>query len=548
MPILFLPVRTQRYGCKDIRERESEASLARSHAAAVAHARAKTRLQLKRRCECCPSRQGHTCHRAATPGHQGHVFLEYGLEDERISPNPAFAAHPLPTPVCFKGNSDPFNCAGVAVGAQLNHLLAFARDAGVPALFKPLIIRSMEARTGADIYTYMNINSIRLFTSDIYRALRDEGSALARLLTYANALGKCVNQDEPLRMMALHMRRRSTTLLRTRVAEYISTPTDHLRESLAQQVFGFLDADGFEGDREAARTHAKVLVTLYPKQSTPVTTYNRVCHVNVYLAIRTGRRTLSEIDEWCLPPMLEVLHRTRDATTVPADDSRIHHTVSCPILRKLFARRGRVLATLTEANLKTMHPNLLLHQSFLISVDLHCMIQICHDLMDDAISPTMSKGQRWTQLALCQSLLGLHVMIYGDFTVNNQDVRDITPLIIRRLQHAYIQACAFSSDAEATWFLETRTWILYIIVLMERALQLSPNSSHPKNTAFDAQLVQHARTAKITKWRTMRDLAHSFFYTDLIEPDGCLWFEVLLHQADLGADDSSMGPSYPTFA
>ena len=298
----FLPVKTASTRRKTKRELELEAVDARSHAARISHFRAgrgkRTRPQSSRRWNARNEEEA----------------VDHQNQEEHDEPRTLFQSnsYAVVSPPAFEGNSDPFDCFDLAITPELNQLIAFTRDVGIPAHFTPLVIRSMKASSSfTPSQSQLERPTITRSCTEIYASLGDEGTALARLIGYGQTLAKCQPDPSETLLLTLKMRGRSTTLLRQKLEQHNrSSASEADIASLQHHIFGLFSSyssdDDFNDDKgslAAARLHITALRKLLDngqEKKADVFFMNKLIYVNISTAAVTGRRTLAEIDDWCL--------------------------------------------------------------------------------------------------------------------------------------------------------------------------------------------------------------------------------------------------------
>ena len=129
----------------------------------------------------------------------------------------------------FKGNSDPFRVDGLEITPEINRILTFTAEVGVPGQYYNTIYhRLFFGASGRSDQKYSTQASAVISRGAAMRdwltsqgGLQDECAVLARLSAYASVILK-VNPDlEWARMASLKMRQRAITLLRKTLGESI---------------------------------------------------------------------------------------------------------------------------------------------------------------------------------------------------------------------------------------------------------------------------------------------------------------------------------------
>lgn len=515
--IHFLPILTKEQR-KSKREVELVAASARSHAAKVSHLRLRSTQGVLN-----SSQQG-------LRNVKSRSKADKRSQDESTTDVSDYNAHspspPIPSPPMFKGNSDPFSGFDFGITAELNSVITFTRESGVPSMFNPLFFR-----LASNVYPEINFDKLGKaqrdqFLSSIYASFSDEGTALARLILYGNIMCKTVNDAPNLKLLTLQMRARSLKLLEDKIAK-LDTTSESQTENLRQHIFGLLHAHALEGDISGSRVHAVALRKLLNPKSVDVVTMNNMLHISVSAAMSSGQRTLSDIDDWCLIPLMTFLAKFRDTIWGSCTSPDIDCSVTLPILRQIFEQRWHSLTN----TLPPRHIWSFLYCSIATNVDFCLLNNLYFDLMDGKVMTESSTCERMTQAALAVALLYLHRRLHGDITIAGMDRNDVSQILMASLQKSLRLALKFSNTDDRILYQEAWLWVSYVGALYEHQ-----QGRKIKRQTFTPILVSLAQSVDITSWSEMQSIAERFFYFALIDPEQTQWFEALLaeHNPDDG--------------
>ena len=504
MQVHFLPILTQGQK-RNQREVELVAASARSHAAKVTHLRrARNRKGLK-------------------AWEQKFSITEYCSEVDKHRPDSSITEvcqHNLqsPAPLVFKGRSDPFSSFGFHISAELNSIITFTRETGLPSMFRPLYFRLTSTLHPQRTLDEVGKMEMGFFLSSIYASFSDEGTALAKLIMYGNIMCKCINNRRHLKLLTLQMRSRSIKLLEEKVAHYDAT-SECQAENLRQHILSLLHAHALEGDVTGSRTHAIALRELVDPETVGVFTMSTLLHISVSAAMISGQRTISEIDDWCLIPLMRFLTDFRDINWGLCEELDIHHNVTLPVLRKVFERRWHSLTQIWPPRCDTTF----LFGSIATNVDFCLLHNLYYDLIECKIMSESSVCERTTQAALAIALLYLHRRLHGDITIAGTDRSDISQIHMAYLQHSLTLAFESSNGNDRILFREAWLWALYVGALCEHH-----RGRESQKQMFQPTLALLARSVKITSWSEMQNIAEKFFHFALIDPEEAQWFEALI--------------------
>ncbi|OAP61460.1 hypothetical protein AYL99_03663 [Fonsecaea erecta] len=490
------------------RQKQLDSARARAHAARVSHARRRS-----------------DSHQHSPPQSQDLDLQTEDSDDEHFL-----------TVSAFEGNSDPFRCFAIEITPALNRILTFTRDVALRAHYSPLAIRRI-SRTIAGTFEQPYILG---GWADIAASLRDEGTALARLTTYSQYLSSCVQNPKELRMLVLQMRKRSLQLLREKLERHTDSSASEEKNALKRHIFSLFDAECCCGNTQAAIIHGTTLQKLINESNTfDAPMAQRLLYIICHSAATSGQRTVPSVGEWISARSEAFLKEQIPPHPLGVPENHLSHaSVTLPELRTLFARcwyLGDASKQTTPTESPTAATAVQNKNAAYIYVTVSALVNLCrlndmfHNLVEAVWMAGISRSERYTQAALSVALNYLTREMFGDLTIGGVNIRDCSVLLMGQLRLTFTRAYQSSSVNERLDFAPAYLWILYVGALCEHRRRDNILMVDLLDEFwFSPLLALQANLMGVMTWPHMRAMAEQFFYTDIIEPDGAVWFETLL--------------------
>ncbi|KIW76267.1 hypothetical protein Z517_11013 [Fonsecaea pedrosoi CBS 271.37] len=440
----------------------------------------------------------------------------------------------------FGGNSDPFRCFAIEITPELNRILTFTRDVALRAHYTPLAVRKISSELAHDFEKPY----IRGGWADIAASLRDEGTALARLTTYSQYLSHCVPDPKEMRKLVLQMRMRSLQLLRQKLERHTSSSSVEEKNNLKRHIFSLFDAECFCGNTQAAIIHGATLLKLIEESNkfdAPMA--QRLLYIICHSAATSGQRTVPSVGKW-IRDRSEVFLKEQvppHPLGVPKNHV-LHASCTLPELRALF-RRCQYVGDASMQPSSTEGPTpkgsvankqaAYIYVTVSALIDLSRLNDMFHDLVEGVWMASARKPERYTQAALSVALNYLAREMFGDLTISGTNIRDCSANLMGQLKLTFSKAYQSSTVNDRLDFASAYLWILYVGALCEHRNRDSIWKADMLDESwFSPLLVFQAHLTGAVTWPQMRVVAEQFFYVDIVEPDGAIWFDALLKRYD----------------
>ncbi|KIX95046.1 uncharacterized protein Z520_09356 [Fonsecaea multimorphosa CBS 102226] len=442
----------------------------------------------------------------------------------------------LLTVAAFEGNSDPFRCAAIEITPELNRILTFTREVGLRAHFSPLAVRKISREIAGNFEQPYVLGA----WADIAASLRDEGTALARLVTYSSYLCRCLPNAKETRILVHQMRKRSLQLLREKVERHTNSSSIEDKTALQHHIYALFDAECFCGNTEAAIVHGTALQKLINESNTfDAPMAQRLLYITCHSAATSGQRILPSIGKWIIERSEAFLEEEVPPHPLGAPENHdLHASITFPELQACFSRcwyLGDASKPTSPTESPTAAEPVKDKKAAYIYVTVSAFSNLCrlndmfYDLVEAVWMAGISKSERYTQAALSVALNYLAREMFADLTISGVNIRDCSTMLMGQLRFTFMRAYQSSTVSDRTDFAAAYLWILYVGALCEHRRRDDILMVDLLNEFwFSPLLALQAHLMGVTTWPDMCVVAKQFFYSDIVEPDGAIWFDVLL--------------------
>ncbi|KIV80114.1 hypothetical protein PV11_07636 [Exophiala sideris] len=444
----------------------------------------------------------------------------------------------------FHGASDPFDAFPVRVTPEVNRVVVYARDVLLPKLVIPPFMRRFTSTPSKvilcdDATSSIGASCLRQ-TMDQFRTA-SEGACFAWLSSHM-ALARRIVSGQPAQKLLedeLRMRVKSIQLLQRYLAE---KDTNQASSALVQHVRYLLQAECQAGNIAAAKVHAAMLLQL------PVCFQHGREHVHhimmimwnvTDLACKTLERPIIPFDAtftsglallWTVDPA-EILQ-------VSTVDEEIHSCIASPIIKTALVRLrsclsmvSRRISSATTAD-RIQGDILFDWIATKTFYDMAALINLYNDLTEEAVVPECEAGQRLTEACLTLTVVYMLRQCIHTAPVDGVDIRDVSHVIVPRLQRDLQKAIKLLTPAERIKYQDAYFWMFYVGALHEQSrvpLQVRAESAPETAAWFTNILVKQAYKLDVWTWNSAKSVLDMFVYDPELHPQGSLWFEAVVH-------------------
>lgn len=453
-----------------------------------------------------------------------------------------------------RGNSDPFNSAGITITPQVNQVLGFARDICLPAFYFDDVLRDS---SGATQYSRDVTNSSGWISSPAARdgwevildALSDKCTALACLSSWLSLMAACNINPVKAHETSLKMRAGGSALLRQSLIQLNSdtTPDPAKLSVFIWQVFWLFYGEFFAGNMSAAQIHGQMLRQACEKAGREIVTdhlLDSIVFVDSNMSAKYMVRTVLDIDHW-VPEVFAPIW-TKIDNNIPAITGEygenLHPLVSSEPLRTIFIRTRQSLILLRQSSqtdssdidFATLYYWLNSHAY----VDGGILIHKYLDMMEADMSltnppPAQPRYAVYTRASLCLAALYMIRDLGHELKVNGISIVDASSSITQHLKAALAQAHALMPTSEHR-LRSAHLWCAYVGALDEQREHLILDHAEKDTPApvlrdaagmyFNHLFAELAQSMGLLSWQQVADVLKQFIYTDAAEPHGSRWF------------------------
>jgi hypothetical protein len=518
------------------RQKNLDSATARSHAARVAH-----------------SRRGVYGPKRLEELERLHVTQSQS-QSRRPKKKPAQQQAAVMPPIgkLFKGNSDPFQVAGLEITPEVNRILCFAREVMVPGQYYNSMYRRLSfgpsGTSSAPPLAQVSVIISRggatrdwLTTKD---SLQSECAVLARLSAYASVMAK-VNPDlEWARMASLKMRDRAISLLRKGLQDSIAKGNDDVSQFLLP-LYGLFNGECVDGNVKAAFEHSKIIRQIFESGVYTIQILLQVLYNDVDLAVKCGHRTYLDVDGWCpkvLAGLSQKFSQLAAARLSAPQEEDLHPQVSYQPLRRLWLARMAVVQSIKRGAFQAQQVGDQQLQDLVFAyftasgfTDHGQLNNMYHDLFEAKILQDKSAAERYTLAGMIATLQYLARRVGHDCIINGVDVRDASPKLMAQMKSC-IQLSLSSSDPPASHeFADAQLWMAYVGALEEerRRAQMKARGRECnmliRRGWFTTRFQDQAQLMGIRLWSEVQTIAERFLHVGFVDPHGSLWVEDLIN-------------------
>lgn len=504
---------------QSIRDRELQDAWARAHAARVSHRDSK--------------RRGSALAKRKSPPQRLRVSKSTftGRDDQT-----GVILHAL------KGNSDPFDSFGIVITPEINQFIVFVREVAIPSTYFNGVYRRMSSLDSRIPGSPIVLEKSKYISSpaairdwqQLTDSLQDECTALARLAGYASVMAQVVPDNRWARFASMKMQTRAITLLRQFIHEHQPTLEESLTTVLPH-LYGLFRTECINNNVTGAAYHARMLRTIFEKGFFTPQLLIQTLYNDVDLALKHTHKTFLDVDDWCPKVVAGTLTTIRNALPIFKDpDQDFHPSISYPKLLRLWRQRYLFAVTIYERpfpaqrwSQRSLGDMAFIYMSITSFLEHGQLINLYVDLTNGEVLPQADPAERHLQAALIMALLYVARRNAHESIVGGVDIRDAAPQIMRQLKSSSITAWYACSCAQLTEYEAAFLWIFYVGTIEEKRRELSGRET---SGWFATQLWTQAQTMGVENWSQMQCIAKQFLYTNIVDPDGSLWFDDLLVQ------------------
>ena len=433
------------------------------------------------------------------------------------------------SPVSFVryGNSDPFSAYDFNVDPQANELISFYRDYIVPCMY--------HTTSGRKALT--NSSAKRDF-DDIITGLRDEGGAYGFLARNAFVAART---NPAMRKAAAVYGDKSVKLLMKKFAEG--------KELQDQKTYWHVNnlwaAETIDGNLTGARAHGKMLRFLFEQQASKGKVDIKFLLYVIYTDCQMSARFLIppafDVDNW-LPQVLAPVTRMAAAAAAASlaplseDVNRLDTSIDDPELREIFISRRESMEHFVSSasqEREVEHSQIILAWIvFRAVIAQGKMINYYLKRTEDLSSPNVTeqmKDQLYAQMYLALAAIYIARLWSFNNAVLGTPMFDANPNIAQRLRETLEESDRLPGGPTFHQYNRARLWAFYVGAFGEQQdFHLERTKEDPCKQWFNIKLAEQAYITDVTTWKQARDIFKGFLHTDLLPPNGSVWFKKTL--------------------
>lgn len=420
-----------------------------------------------------------------------------------------------------QGNSDPFSAFAIPINSRINALMMYTREYYLPAI-------STDATNPESVIRPEDWQECVSLLGDACTAY----AHLARVAAFMSQPGHG-NKSNELARQALVFNGKGTLLLRKRIEKGV---VDH---NTLYVMSCFLAAEYYCRNFTAARSHAKMLGQLFPRDDAPVdySLLLSVLRLDSILALRSLTRPSFDVEKWVPEvfarhhkPLLKMLPESISlgAMSIGLDESLIDD----PKLQDVIVRLRQVLVLYL---LSFGDPTFAVYEFkvFVRYVVYVSLARLVHHYLDaellyadqatvDSVITGRAQVQAYTSLA---AILWVRWVATGKNYTADGDMDVTNELLMDRLKEKMTDSEWMVSKNAQGLYTCARLWALYVGAYLEQAQIAGPAS--PESISkdwFNVRLAQQAKAMGLVSWEQVHERLLRFLHADVLQPHGSTWF------------------------
>lgn len=469
--------------------------------------------------------------------HEGHEdttssSLEYDADPPELSLIPAM----------FEGSSDPFNAQSITITPRVNQLITFIRDSYLTSLYlTPFMRKSTQGcpkePTMATCLTVLGGPSAMTNWEHLQEGLASRGAASAWISSWVPTLLHFIDGEEARewRLLGLKMRAHSIQELRRCLSD-MDDPRG-LSKPLVLHILWLFRADCITGDTTSATAHARILQPLIEGMEDPLQKthlFTMMLFYDTELAVARMHRTLFNFRNWVgvrLGKFWE--YAESQLPTISEDYKDFHASVRTTSVREaaVCLRRclmiGRTPMRLRDPHSVRLGDVMYRWMATRTLSDMGILVDVYLDLVE-VDNCYMGPGQRLTEAAIALTVLHILRKSMHSATINGIDARDLSHVIIPRLQSTLEQALKISTEEDLSTYREAHLWMFHAGAQFEqRVLGKSREPSIDLTTReqwFSDRFVIQARDLRLKTWPHIEKILERFVSSPFLGPKLESWF------------------------
>jgi hypothetical protein len=353
----------------------------------------------------------------------------------------------------------------------------------------------------------------------------------------AAAMSRLSQRESNFATQFLIFKSKGSRLLRERIKSgMVDAKTIHVMSC-------FHCADVYARDFAAARSHAKILITLFQRNDIPMNygLLQRTVNHDAQMATMTLARPSFDVEGWITDLFgayfKSLVEGLPECICLEAMDRSLDKSIDDPRLRDIVVRLRRGLALFLlgvrdPASYATYEHKLFIRHvvnvSFSRLVDHYVDAKMFLDQSPDACA---ENGYYHVQaFAVLATILWLRKVSRADAVKmgGSAVVFDANELLMSRLEDALEESKWMMAEEQQRKYIRVRLWAIYVGAYLEQVDVAIERQTYPFATAskryFNVQFAIQVQTMGFTTWQQVREILQSFLHTDVLKPDISMWF------------------------
>ena len=429
------------------------------------------------------------------------------------------------SPISFlrNGNSDPFSAYKFKVDPEANELITFYRDYIVPCMY----------HTSSGRKALTNASAKRDF-DDIVTGLKDEGGAYGFLARNAFVAARA---NPAMRKAAAVYGDKSVKMLMKKVAAG--------KELQEQQTYWHVNnlwaAETIDGNQTGAVAHGKMMRYLFEQQAKKGKIDIKFLLYVIYTDCQMSAKFLIpptfDVDNWLpqvLGPVSEMAAMAAAANLAPLSEevNRLDPSIDDPELREIFVSRRESMEHFVSSarqEREVEHSQIILAWIvFRAVIAQGKMINYYLKKQEELEQPDVTEqavDRLHAQIYLALAAVYLARLWSFNNAVLGTPMFDANPTIAAKLRETLQKSDRMPGGPTFHQFNHARLWAFYVGAFGEQQdFDLGRSKAEPCKQWFNRKLAEQSYITDVTTWEQAKSVFKGFLHTDLLPPNGSIWF------------------------
>lgn len=441
---------------------------------------------------------------------------------------------PSPFTPLQHGQSDPFNCLAIPVGATENAIISFFQEGIIPAMAEgygmPLVGMPIVAKT---------------YFQNVFKSLEDEGCAYASLAFLGSLRGR-VKFDPNMERQVMIYRSKGFSSIKSKNR----FRADFCPKKFSWQLFMLRNAETVAGSYRLSELYGSLLAKIVDAGivDSDLSLLNYILHSTVTASVKFLTRTSFDMDHWESHRLTSLWTMAKKSVAGHLGETPfVDPSVLSPEVRKILVERKQTEALLhlqasSSIQLSQAASVWIVTQNFIHQGRL---VNHYADLQDK-IARSQSTNSPPTQLEQMriQAALALATLLTCKEGMGYEAIEGIEVTGVMQNLLLHLRKALTATDGDTIWnlgpdaaaaaagarpsstpsFRNPRLWALYVGAQIEHKIATRTDVTTTAHSWFNITFAAFARSHSLFSWPDICSILQGFYFDDEVKPHPSEWF------------------------